>query len=646
MQSKTRSGPMQVVKRKNPVMLPVFTVLFSLLLLVGAGLFAAWTWWEELSYDIPAIPSTESIWRLNRAPSMAIVGPNGETLDIRGPHYGRAVRLADLPTHVTQAFLAIEDHRFFEHDGVDRKALIRAVMQNIRQGRTVQGGSTITQQLIKNLLLSSEKSFARKAKEMKLAAQLESMFSKEEILELYLNRVFLGNQTYGIDGAARRYFGVPAHELRLEQAALLAGLPKAPTRYNPLKHPKDALARRDLVLRRMAELDYISIEEYVNAVSKPLLLADTHTPDPELGYLLDNIELEARKLVGDTVPDLIVHTVVQPDRQIKLQRILTQQVAKLGKPRRAEQAAAFVMDRQGKIVATIGGKDYSQSQFNRATQAKRQPGSSFKILVYATALEVGMRPRSIRIDEPIYFRDWSPKNYSGGYNGRMTLASAFTHSINTIAVKIASEAGLGNVMAMARRFGIRSELKPVPSLPLGSVEVTLQEMVVAGSVIWNDGLLRQPILISRITDSRGKPLWQAPKEKAQRVYAPELAQELTEMMVQVIERGTAPGAKMTKHQVAGKTGTSQNWRDAWFIGFTDHYIIGVWVGNDNDRPMREVTGGDMPAKIWVALMRDLMKKEAPSSLRNLDIAEKKLLENSAPHRGFYYDLAAQLEQIE
>lgn len=604
--------------------------------LAGSGALSVWIYWLVLSSGGPEIPGRDELWRLGREPSIVFVDARGETIATRGPRYGRAVRLDDLPDHVIDAFLAVEDHRFFDHDGVDRKALMRASWRNLRAGQTVEGGSTITQQLVKNLFFDSRQTLKRKAQEMKLAWRLESMLTKEEILELYLNRIYLGGGAYGVDGAARRYFDKPAADLELAEAALLAGLPKAPSRFAPTTSEDEARERRAVVLSRMRQLGVITGEESAAANAAPVAVVEEPL-EPDLGYALDLIAQEAQRLTAGGAPDIVVHATIDTQLQKETQEVLARVLAERGAEAKAEQAALVLIDRQGEVKALIGGKSYAESQFNRATQARRQPGSVFKTFVFAAGLEAGFDPDDVFSDQPIEIEGWNPQNYGGGFSGRITMRSAFAKSVNTVAVQIGVESGLVNVAALARRFGVTSALTHQPSITLGASEITLWELAQGVSVIWNEGARRDVHIVKRITDTRGKVLYERPSYPPEQVYDPEHAREMISMMAHVVRKGTGTDAAIPGFDVAGKTGTSQNWRDAWFVGFTGPYLGAVWVGNDDDSPMNRVTGGDLPTAIWRESMIAALGEREPVKIAGAEPLPDKIV--SAEHKRLYESIA-------
>lgn len=573
----------------------------------GITAHAMWTW---AFHDLPPVPeSAEDLWRVRMEPTVNLLDSNGEVLAIRGPLYGVPVRLEDLPPHVPQAFLAIEDRRYFEHDGVDWRGTMRAIFANIRAGRTVQGGSTITMQLVKNLILTPERTIRRKVQEMRLALALERTLTKEEILELYLNRIYFGEQAYGIEAAARRYFNKSAAELTVQEAALLAALPAAPSRLAPTDNLAAAQARASDVLAAMQDAGFLTPMEYIvaNATqAEPVESALQPGGMAQYGHLFDYAVSEAERLLGpdNEVPDLVIQTTLDTGLQNAAQRVVTERLDGDGANLNAGEAAAIVLANDGAIRAMVGGRDYVSSQFNRAIQARRQPGSAFKVFVYLAALEAGYTPASVFNDTPVSYGNWQPVNFGGGYRGRMTMEDALKRSVNTIAAQVAMLVGIPEVAEIAGRMGVMSELNAVPSLSLGSSEVTVLDMAASYSVIANDGRRLDPWFISQIRTTRGDVLFERPEEepRTQQVISRSDARAMSTMLQGVVLDGTGRRAAVPGHRVAGKTGTSQNSRDAWFVGYSAHYTAAVWTGNDDDTAMSNVTGGGLPADIWREIM--------------------------------------------
>jgi penicillin-binding protein 1A len=563
--------------------------------------------WLWIYWGLPRVPDAEALWSLNRQQSVMFLDANGQILGVRGPYYGQRARLADVPDYVPQAFLAIEDRRFYQHEGVDRMAVLRAIVANVRAGETVQGGSTITQQLARNLFLTPSQTINRKLREMVLASRIERRLTKDEILELYLNRVYLGDQAYGIDAAARRFFGHPASELTLAEAAMLAGLPKAPSRSAPTESMERATERQHVVLEAMVQAGFITPEQRDEARAEEIEVVGRPPSERSMGYAFDLAVEQARAAVGDQTPDLVIQMTVERDVQRAAAESIRRRLGNRAFGRRPLQASALIVDRQGSIRALVGGTDYGASKFNRVTQARRQPGSAFKAFVYTAALEAGLDPEDVRYDEPIVIDNWRPRNYDEGYRGAVTLRTAMALSINTVAAAVTAEIGPRRVADTARRLGIsempeRNQFVP-PSIALGSIETTLWEMTSAFAVFMNDGRRIDPHIIQRVTNSAGEELYVRPPYEGPRVLDQAIVERMNSMMGAVVLRGTGTGARLGDRDVAGKTGTSSDWRDAWFVGYSADYTGGVWVGHDDFTSMGRTTGGTIPAQIWADTMR-------------------------------------------
>jgi penicillin-binding protein 1A len=571
-------------------------------LLIGAG-WAFWKW-RSLYFGMPDLPPIADLWDAKREAAIEFIDRDGNTLAVRGPRYGRATHVSQLPPHVPQAFIAAEDKRFYEHDGADDAAIARAAWSNMRAGETVSGASTITQQLIKNLVLDSRQTISRKAQEMKLARELETKLSKDEILSLYLNRVYFGAGLYGIDAASRYYFGKPPEELNIAEAAVLAALPKAPSKLNLRDNLDGAKARQLYVLEQMADLGFITADQVTDAIETDLTIIDAPEYDPQLGYVLDTVADRVELMLPRPPGDMVVTISIDVALQDKIRAKLNERMDADGEAAKASQASALVIDRDGRVVALVGGRDFTESEFNRVTQAKRQPGSSFKPFVYAAALESGFSSFDVFDDAPLSIGKWKPENYGGGFLGPMTLSEAMARSTNTIAAELTQEASEESVINIARRFGITTPLQPFPSIALGSQEVSLWEITRAFGTLQSGGLRMDPWLIEKIENSRGDVLYTRPDYNRDRVFDHELAKEMNAMMARVVNAkfGTGRRARFGNWMIAGKTGTSQDWRDAWFIGYTAAYVGGVWVGNDDDSPMEKVSGGGLPADLWSDIM--------------------------------------------
>ena len=634
-------GWFSAILRGKPIL--KWSLITSLVAMLIAGA-AGWLYWQSLYRGMPELPSNEALWASGREQAIEFVDANGQTIAIRGPRYGRAIRLEDLPAHVPQAFIAAEDKRFYEHDGADTRAIIRAVWANVTSGETVSGASTITQQLIKNLVLTPEQTLKRKAQEIRLARQLEERLSKEQILELYLNRVYFGAGFYGLGAASRFYFGKQPEELSIAEASLLATLPQAPSRLALTNNMTDAKTRQRYVLKEMVDAGFITAPQAAAAEIEEVSLAEAPERDPQFGYALD-VATEKIAEILPTVPgDLIVQLTIDADLQSAMDEAFTKRMEEEGAKVNASQAAGIVLDTKGRILAMYGGVDYTENQFNRATQALRQPGSSFKPFVYAAAIQMGLSPYEVRRDEEITIDDWTPENYSRVFHGPMTLSEALKDSVNTIAAQLAQEVGEEKIIALARRFGMASadKMRPLPSIALGSQEVTLQDLARGYGVFMTGGKRIDPYIVEKISNSRGDVLYERPQYDFEQVYERDNAETMVAMMERVITDGTGTRARLDGWQVAGKTGTSQDFRDAWFAGFSAARVGAVWVGNDDDSPMKEVTGGGLPASLWhdmMVLAHDGLKPQPLAGAGTLITLSPQVQERIA----FYRDLSMAFE---
>ena len=550
------------------------------------------------AYDLPDVSKLDVV---EREPAVTVLAADGSTLATYGEVYAGPVPSARIPKALKDAVVSIEDRRFYWHPGVDPIGLARAAYVNFRAGRIVQGGSTITQQLAKNAFLTSARSAKRKAQELLLAFWLEARFSKDEILTLYLNRVYLGGGARGVEAAARRYFGKSADQLGLSEAAMIAGLLKAPSRYAPTADLRASQERARVVLAAMQDAGAIDEAEQAWAAANPAVPVRraAHRADR---YFADWILDQVAGFVGPTDRDLVVRTTLDPRLQQAANRAVGDALAREGARLGVEQSALLALRGDGAVLAMVGGRDYGTSQFNRAVQAERQPGSAFKLFVYLAGLERGILPETTLLDQPVSIGGWQPRNFAPGFAGSVTVREAVAKSINTVAVQVAERAGRARVAAMARRLGITNELKVHPSLALGSSEVTLIDLVRAYAVVANGG---QGVLahgIVEIRDDRGEVLYRPTGGGLGQAIHAEHAAAMADMLSGVLEPGgTAQAAKLDR-PAAGKTGTSQDFRDAWFVGFSGDLVAGVWSGNDDAQPMRQVTGGGLPARIW----RDFM----------------------------------------
>lgn len=561
--------------------------------LIGGGLLIGW-------YAISLPNLSDLQYAGQRKAAVQILAHDGTLLARYGGVHGQPTLIENLPPALANAVLATEDRRFFDHFGVDFIGVLRAIIRNVSAGSIRQGGSTITQQLAKNLFLTQERTISRKIRETLLAFWLEHRFTKEQILTIYLNRVYLGAGVYGVDAAAQAYFGKPATRLTLYEAAVIAGLLKAPTRYNPAQHPKRAAKRANQVLRNMVAAGWLSeakakryFRKRVSTFRRPATRLNTR-------YFSDWILSQAKGLIGSVGEDLVIRTTLDATLQRQAERNVKQVLA-LAKRRNVSEAAFLAMKPNGAIRAMVGGATFAKSQFNRATQAERQPGSAFKLFVYLAGLESGLKPEERVYDQPVNVQGWSPRNYNRKHRGAMTLREGAARSSNAVAVAVAERVGRQKVLQAARRLGVTSKLGTDPSLALGVYEMKLIELLAAYAVIANDGRGVWPFGILEIRNTANEILYRRQQEQSPRVVAQRHVASLNDILHASMVWGTGRAALLT-HPAAGKTGTSQGNRDAWFVGYTRHLVAGVWMGNDDASPMKGVTGGGLPAHLWKRIM--------------------------------------------
>ena len=546
------------------------------------------------------LPDVGTLAEPGRGPSITLLAADGTRIARFGSLYGEPVQLDGLPSYLPQAVLATEDRRFYDHPGVDLLGILRAMVANVRAGGIVQGGSTITQQLAKNLFLGPERTLHRKVQEALLAIHLEQRFTKDEILTIYLNRVYFGAGAYGVEAAAVKFFGKPAAEVSLYEAAMLAGLLKAPSRYNPARNTDLAATRAAIVLDNMVAAGFLDAPAAAQAKVNPVRgtaglsgWGSRHFAD----WVLELVP----GFVGTPQRDLTVVTTLDP----RLQRLAEEKLAALlatdGAAAGASQAALVTLAPDGAVRAMVGGRDYGASQFNRVTQALRQPGSAFKLFVYLAGLEAGLGPDSRMVDGPLAVGDWRPGNYSNNFAGEMSLREALARSVNTVAVQVSERAGRDRVISVARRLGITSNLHDGPSIALGTAEVTLLELTQAYATLANAGEGVWSYAIREVRDDTGAAIYRRAGSGPGVVLAPAVVAAITDMLGAAIAEGTGRAADIGR-PAAGKTGTSQDYRDAWFVGFTAELATGVWLGNDDGGAMNKVTGGGLPARLW----RDFM----------------------------------------
>ncbi len=591
---KKKSGPKKFAKTRILLKLAsafaaaCFIVLFLLIIIYG--------------HDLPDI---DKLYDDNLQQSVTILDYKGNTIATYGDYFTEFVQYRDIPEDLINAVVATEDRRFFNHWGLDPRGMIRAMASNILHGHVGQGGSTVTQQLAKIVFLKPERKLKRKIQEAMLAIWLEKKFTKEQIITMYLNRVYLGSGVYGVDAAAHKYFNKNARQLNLYESAMLAGMLKAPSTYSPANNPNLAAERTKQVLLNMVDDEKIT-EKQMNRALKTGAQVKIQTINPSTKYYADFVIDQIEEIIGKTSDNIVVKTTFRPDLQAMAEQSISKTMLEFADKKKAGQAALVAMKPNGAVLALIGGVDYAESQFNRATQAQRQPGSSFKLFVYTAAMMYGKNPDDLINDEPTRIgqgkNSWTPSNYDGKYHGMVTLREAFAHSYNAAAANLAQEIGISNVVFVAKKMGIKSQLAQVPSIALGSSEVNLLELTTAYAHIANNGNAVYPYAVEEIKTQGGQILYQRADIGIPQIIDPETVHKMNDLMKAVVTQGTARGAQIGR-DVAGKTGTSQDFHDAWFIGFTPQLITGVWVGNDDNAEMNKVTGGSLPARIWAQFMR-------------------------------------------
>lgn len=574
---------------------------FMALLVVGVRVGAVFALILGVSvlvmYD--RLPNPDDLLDGRHKGSVTLLDVNGNVFAWRGEQYGGEIRAGDVSPHLIHAILAAEDRRFYSHFGIDPRGLLRAAIANWRAGGVVQGGSTLTQQVAKNVFLTDDRSIERKLKEIPMSLAMEIKYGKDDILSLYLNRVYLGAGTYGFEAASRRYFGKSAKFLDPAEAAMLAGLLKAPSRFAPTSDIARARDRAAIVISAMREEGYLTQAQAAQARANPASLshaASARTGEQFADWVMDD---GPTYLTEATSEDVTIRTTFDPTAQRIAEQAMAKVFASDVRPGSSAQAAIVVMTPDGAVRAIVGGRDSQAGGFNRATQAKRQTGSAFKPFIYAAAIERGIMPNEVVVDRPLTIGDWSPENYGGGYVGPVTLSYALAHSINTVAVRTSERVGRERVRAMARKLGITTPLADGPALALGVSEASLLEMTGAFATFASGGFSGQPWGMREIR-VRGDDvaLMRTGDRPRRRVLDARVAALTTGMMAEVIRDGTGRRATLPGRPAAGKTGTTQAARDAWFIGFTAQYVVGVWMGYDDNRPLTGVTGGGVPAAIW------------------------------------------------
>ncbi|MBW8880337.1 MAG: PBP1A family penicillin-binding protein [Asticcacaulis sp.] len=593
-----RRGPLQAVLYWGTIVV-IWAAIFSVAFLA------------VMAIDLP---DTSNLYKTERQPAITYLDRSGALIAVRGSQYAPPVDIDALPDYVPLAFVAIEDRRFFQHPGFDPVGITRAMLRNLtkKKGSNLAGGSTITQQLARNLFLSANQNMKRKIQELMLAVWLEHKFTKKQILGLYLNRVYFGAGAYGIEAAAQRYFNKSAKDLTVGEAAMLAGMMKGPSSYSPLSDQERAQRRTLVVLNEMVDAKVITAEQRADVLSHPIKVSKT-LASAHAQYFVDWLDGQVGALIDPkNTEDLIVETTldlpIQTDAERAVQTIMDRD-AKKG----VQQAALVSVDGDGRIRAMIGGVSYADSQFNRAVDAHRQAGSSFKPFVYLTAMEQGYQPTTPVVDEPFSIGDWAPENYTKKYLGLIDLQYALAESVNTVAARLANDVGRNNVASTARRLGLTSKLNTDPAMALGTADVTPLEMAQAYIPFANGGIRADAHGIVRIRTASGKVLYQyrAPGQDNGRVRVinnPPL-QEMNQMLRGVMTRGTGTGAQIPGYDLAGKTGTTSDYHDAWFDGYTGGFVTIVWVGRDDNTPMKgKVTGGGTPAAIWKTYMASALKR--------------------------------------
>jgi penicillin-binding protein 1A len=564
---------------------------------------------------IPAFRETSDNWLKAQELAVTFLDRQGQEVGRRGIRHDDSYKLEDFPDHLVKAALATEDRRFYEHWGIDPIGTLRALVTNAQGGGVVQGGSSITQQLAKNLFLTNERSIERKIKEAFLAFWLEFHLTKDEILKLYLDRAYMGGGTHGAVAAADYYFGKPARELTLAESAMLAGLFKAPTKYAPHINLPAARARANEVLQNMVEAGFLTEGQIQIARRNPAVPVNRTrdiSPDFYLDWAFEQVKrlVAQGKLGNERV--LTVKTPLDLAVQRRGEQALEDLLRQHGRQYDANQGAIVVMDVDGAVRGMVGGRDYGQSQFNRATDALRQPGSSFKPFVYAAwlAADPKRRPTTAVVDAPICLGNWCPQNYNRSFSGSMSLTTALARSINSIPVRMSVEIGKGNAKAgrstiidLAQRMGLTHPLTDSSSLPIGSAEVTVLDMTAAYAVFPNNGKRASPYAAYEIRNSQGELVYSRDRDEPQpQILEPRVVQDMNLMLSKVVEEGTAKRAALDGIRTAGKTGTTNGYRDAWYVGYSGNVVAGAWFGNDDHTSTNNMTGGSLPAMLWKEVM--------------------------------------------
>jgi penicillin-binding protein 1A len=618
MTSKTQTSPPKKSSKTPKLWWMIFFIILFFLIIPGILAVGTYTYF---SYDLPRLTSVEDY---TPKTVTQVFSENGEIIAEFFVEKRYIIPIEEMPATLIRAFISSEDARFFEHQGIDLLSILRALIKNIESMDIVQGGSTITQQITKSLLLSPEKNYSRKIKEAILARRIENSLSKRDILTIYLNQIYLGHRSYGVEAAALTYFGKHASELNLAESAVLAGLPKAPSAYSPIRHPLKARKRQRYVLQRMVQRGYITKDEAKEASDMPLNITPPENKNIKVApYFTEHLRQYLENIYGtDSLygEGLKVYTPLNLFMQKSAQRAVesglkdfeSREGCQKGETR--VQGALVAMEpKTGHIKALVGGVKFLENQFNRAIQARRQPGSAFKPIVYAAALDKGYATTTIIIDSPLIFKIksdkefWEPRNYDLEFKGPITLRKALSYSRNIITIKILQDIGIDYAINYARQLGIDSPLSRDLSLALGSSGVSLLEITRAYSVFANQGFKAEPIFITKITDRNGNVLEENKPRLAQAI-SPQTSYIMTSLLKSVVEEGTGRKVKALRRPCAGKTGTTNDVRDAWFIGFTPNIIAGTWVGFDNEKPLgKHETGAVAASPIWLSFMQEVLE---------------------------------------
>lgn len=596
---------------------------------VGAGLLGALLLAVAVAVSMASLPGFGELMRSPNGQMVQVKAADGSVLVSIGPSYGEWLEHDEIPQVMKDAMIAVEDRRFYSHPGIDPIGIVRSIAVNLKRGGNFQGGSTITQQLARNIFLTNQRTYARKLREIVLAMALEQRFTKREILELYLNRVYFGGGAYGIDAASRKFFGHPARRLSLEEAAVIAGLVKAPSRYAPSSDPQKAKNRAEIVVQVMADAGKITQAEAAEADLSGLRFA----PQPKqnnVRYFTDWVLAELESLTDETVDALEVTTTLMPSMQRAAEAAIRTETPA------GAQGALVAMSHDGAVRAMVGGRDYVTSIYNRAVTARRQPGSAFKLFVYLAAIEDGVEPDDLVVDEPVSFGNWSPKNSNNQFLGEMTVREAFARSVNTVAVQLAARVGFDTVADMARRFGISTPIDRSPAMALGTSDVTLLDMTTAYASVARGGIEARPYAITRIRTAKGRVLYEREAEAPRMLVAPWVAAKMTELLQAAVETGTGRAAQIGR-PIAGKTGTTSSNKDGWFLGFTGDLTAGVWMGRDDAKRVPSLAGGRAPARAFASFMRRATEGMPAQPLQTEVVLSEGQLEPDEEVYGIYPD---------